>query len=169
MENREQKIGEACFSMTNKRALLSRIDTCMATTGETPWRSDGQEEEINLLRNHFKDDIRILSSIGQFSYILKIRADQYDVSLTLQLDRKSKGSDAAVHRFVFSYDRILSVETTRNHDHSAASHTGSNSPRSTTPSILQRNTAASPDGGIYLHAFAAVVQREQYSSAVTEH
>ena len=36
----------------------------------------------------YKDNIRILSSIGQFSYILKIRADQYDVSLTLQLDGK---------------------------------------------------------------------------------
>jgi hypothetical protein len=47
-----------------------------------------QEDEINALRDHFKDNIRILSSIGQFSYILKIRADQYDVSLTLQLDRE---------------------------------------------------------------------------------
>ena len=43
---------------------------------------------VPTLRNHFKDNIRILSSIGQFSYILKIRADQYDVSLTLQLDSK---------------------------------------------------------------------------------
>ncbi|CAF1126259.1 unnamed protein product [Rotaria magnacalcarata] len=59
---------------------------CMATTAENKSNSGGQEDEINLLRIHFKDNIRILSSIGQFSYILKIRADQYDVSLTLQLD-----------------------------------------------------------------------------------
>ena len=61
----------------------------MATTIENRPNSFEQEEEINLLRDHFKDHIRILSSIGQFSYILKIRADQYDVSLTLQLDSKS--------------------------------------------------------------------------------
>ena len=59
----------------------------MATTiEEQSTASTGQEEEINSLRDHFKDNIRILSSIGQFSYIVKIRADQYDVSLTLQLD-----------------------------------------------------------------------------------
>lgn len=61
----------------------------MATTNENP--SPGveiQEKEIEQLRNHFKDNIRILSSIGHFSYILKIRADQYDISLTLQLDRE---------------------------------------------------------------------------------
>ncbi|CAF0801875.1 unnamed protein product [Rotaria sordida] len=58
----------------------------MATKIENKSNSAGQEEEMNLLRDHFKDNIRILSSIGQFSYILKIRADQYDVSLTLQLD-----------------------------------------------------------------------------------
>lgn len=57
----------------------------MATIIESPLK---QEDEINSLREHFKDNIRILSSIGQFSYILKIRADQYDVSLTLQLDSK---------------------------------------------------------------------------------
>ena len=62
----------------------------MATTSENKSNSDGQEAEINSLREHFKDDIRILSSIGQFSYILKIRADQYDVSLTLQLDGKNE-------------------------------------------------------------------------------
>lgn len=59
----------------------------MATTiEEQSTANTGQEEEINSLRDHFKDNIRILSSIGQFSYIVKIRADQYDVSLTLQLD-----------------------------------------------------------------------------------
>ena len=57
----------------------------MATIIENPLK---QEDEINSLREHFKDNIRILSSIGQFSYILKIRADQYDVSLNLQLDSK---------------------------------------------------------------------------------
>jgi hypothetical protein len=62
----------------------------MATTSENKSSSGGQEEEINSLRDYFKDNIRILSSIGQFSYILKIRADPYDVSLTLQLDRKSR-------------------------------------------------------------------------------
>lgn len=60
----------------------------MATTIENSLISNGQEEEINTLREHFKDNIRILSSIGQFSYILKIRTDQYDVSITLQLDSK---------------------------------------------------------------------------------
>ena len=58
----------------------------MATTIEEQSIKIGQEQEINSLRDHFKDNIRILSSIGQFSYIVKIRADQYDVSLTLQLD-----------------------------------------------------------------------------------
>jgi len=67
-----------------------RINICMANTIEKKSTSIGQEEEINSLRDYFKDNIRILSSIGQFSYILKIRADQYDVSLTLQLDSKSK-------------------------------------------------------------------------------
>jgi uncharacterized protein (UPF0248 family) len=62
----------------------------MATAIENQLISIRQEEEINSLRDHFKDNIRILSSIGQFSYILKIRADQYDVSLTLQLDSKIK-------------------------------------------------------------------------------
>jgi hypothetical protein len=63
----------------------------MATTIENKSTSDEQEEEeINSLRDYFKDNIRILSSIGQFSYILKIRADQYDVSLTLQLDSKTR-------------------------------------------------------------------------------
>jgi 2'-5' RNA ligase/uncharacterized protein (UPF0248 family) len=47
---------------------------------------DDQQAEISSLRDYFKDNIRILSSIGQFSYILKIQAHQYDVSLTLQLD-----------------------------------------------------------------------------------
>ena len=49
---------------------------------------DDQQVEISSLRDYFKDNIRILSSIGQFSYILKIQAHQYDVSLTLQLDGK---------------------------------------------------------------------------------
>lgn len=65
----------------------------MATTNENP--SPGveiQEKEIEQLRNHFKDNIRILSSIGHFSYILKIRADQYDISLTLQLDQSYPSS-----------------------------------------------------------------------------
>ena len=65
----------------------------MATANETKLPCNSQQEEIEELREHFKDNIRILSSIGQFSYILKIRADQYDVSLTLQLDsnRSVKG------------------------------------------------------------------------------
>jgi hypothetical protein len=62
----------------------------MAATIENQSISTRQEEEINSLRDHFKDNIRILSSIGQFSYILKIRPDQYDVSLTLQLDSELK-------------------------------------------------------------------------------
>jgi len=60
----------------------------MAKPSENKSSQDGQEEEINSLRDHFKDNIRILSSIGQFSYILKIQTHQYDVSLTLQLDGK---------------------------------------------------------------------------------
>ncbi|CAF0975954.1 unnamed protein product [Rotaria sp. Silwood1] len=59
----------------------------MSTNSENTTSSDGQNEEISSLRDYFKDKIRILSSIGQFSYILKIRPDQYDVSLTLQLDQ----------------------------------------------------------------------------------
>ncbi|CAF1119202.1 unnamed protein product [Adineta ricciae] len=72
----------------------------MATTTDNKSISAGQEEEINSLRDYFKDNIRILSSIGQFSYILKIRADQYDVSLTLQLDSKfSNGIIRVTHSF----------------------------------------------------------------------
>ena len=62
----------------------------MAKLNETEPIQDGQQGEINLLRDHFKDNIRILSSIGQFSYILKIQVQPYDVSLTLQLDSKIK-------------------------------------------------------------------------------
>ncbi|CAF1172302.1 unnamed protein product [Adineta ricciae] len=58
----------------------------MANSNENISSSDKQQDEISSLRDYFKDKIRILSSIGQFSYILKVRADQYDVSLTLQLD-----------------------------------------------------------------------------------
>lgn len=76
------------ISLDINKLLTLEYSNCMATTTENHLNSGGQEEEINLLRNHFKDNIRILSSIGQFSYILKIRADQYDVSLTLQLDGK---------------------------------------------------------------------------------
>jgi hypothetical protein len=60
----------------------------MANTSENKSSSDDQQEEIKSLRDHFKDNIRILSSIGQFSYILKIQVHQYDISLTLQLDGK---------------------------------------------------------------------------------
>jgi len=60
----------------------------MANPSEIKSSQDGQQEEISSLRDHFKDNIRILSSIGQFSYILKIQVHQYDVSLTLQLDGK---------------------------------------------------------------------------------
>ena len=60
----------------------------MANLTENQSGSNDSQDEISSLRDYFKDNIRILSSIGQFSYILKIRADQYDVSLTLQLDRQ---------------------------------------------------------------------------------
>lgn len=65
-----------------------RTNNHMTSTTETANSCDNQQAEITSLRDHFKDKIRILSSIGQFSYILKIHPDQYDVSLTLQLDRK---------------------------------------------------------------------------------
>ena len=61
---------------------MATIDETQTTGVKIP------EAEIDELRQHFKEHIRILSSIGQFAYILKIRAEQYDVSLTLQLDRK---------------------------------------------------------------------------------
>ena len=76
------------YFFSKQKAFNLRILIYMATMIENQSIRKGQEEEINALREHFKDNIRILSSIGQFSYILKIRADQYDVSLTLQLDRK---------------------------------------------------------------------------------
>ncbi len=60
----------------------------MANPNENKPSQDDQQTEISSLRDYFKDNIRILSSIGQFSYILKIQAHQYDVSLTLQLDGK---------------------------------------------------------------------------------
>ncbi|CAF1086900.1 unnamed protein product [Didymodactylos carnosus] len=44
------------------------------------------EEEINCLRDHFKENIRVLENIGQLSYIIKICLDEYDASLTFQLD-----------------------------------------------------------------------------------
>lgn len=80
------------FSLsTSIEDLTLKINRFMATINETNSTSAGHDEhEINLLRDYFKDNIRILSSIGQFSYILKIRADQYDVSLTLQLDSKPR-------------------------------------------------------------------------------
>lgn len=60
----------------------------MANSNTKKSCQDDQQEEISSLREYFKENIRILSSIGQFSYILKIPAQQYDVSLTLQLDGK---------------------------------------------------------------------------------
>lgn len=60
----------------------------MTKNCESTTTNNEQDNEINVLRDYFKDKIRILSSIGQFSYILKIRSDQYDISLTLQLDCK---------------------------------------------------------------------------------
>ena len=53
----------------------SRMTT---NTHEDVINDDGQQQdEINSLRDHFKDNIRILSSIGEFSYILKIFDFQY--------------------------------------------------------------------------------------------
>jgi hypothetical protein len=72
---------------------------------------DDQQVEISSLRDYFKDNIRILSSIGQFSYILKIQAHQYDVSLTLQLDGKLRQTCAILFDLFFS-SSILSFETT---------------------------------------------------------
>ena len=60
----------------------------MADSNKKNSSQNDQQVEISSLREYFKDNIRILSSIGQFSYILKIPAQQYDVSLTLQLDGK---------------------------------------------------------------------------------
>lgn len=81
----------------------------MATIIESPLK---QEDEINSLREHFKDNIRILSSIGQFSYILKIRADQYDVSLTLQLDKSypNKTPEIMITAPRLTPDQILLVQ-----------------------------------------------------------
>ena len=58
----------------------------MTNTRENKSGNNDQQEEIDSLRDHFNNNIRILTSIGEFSYILKIRSDQYDVSLTVQLD-----------------------------------------------------------------------------------
>jgi hypothetical protein len=94
----------------------------MASVPENKAIGDRQQEEINALREHFKDNIRILSSIGQFSYILKIRADQFDVSLTLQLDRKTRTDmccfvlRSALHR------RIVSCQSTGDNHHSSSSY-----------------------------------------------
>ncbi|UJR28209.1 hypothetical protein I4U23_009459 [Adineta vaga] len=84
----------------------------MATTTDNKSTSAGQEEEINSLRDYFKDNIRILSSIGQFSYILKIRADQYDVSLTLQLDKSypMKAPEIIITAPRLTPDQILLVQ-----------------------------------------------------------
>lgn len=77
----------------------------MATASDQRATSAGQEEEVDSLRDYFKDNIRILSSIGQFSYILKIRADQYDVSLTLQLDSKRPPARLSrLHSFRFAFE-----------------------------------------------------------------
>jgi hypothetical protein len=82
----------------------------MANTSENKSNSDDQQEEIKSLRDHFKDNIRILSSIGQFSYILKIRTEQYDVSLTLQLD-SMHDEHMKIYVFIFTF-RIVSIKST---------------------------------------------------------
>jgi hypothetical protein len=82
----------------------------MANTSENKSNSDDQQEEIKSLRDHFKDNIRILSSIGQFSYILKIRTEQYDVSLTLQLD-SMHDKQMKIYVFIFTF-RIVSIKST---------------------------------------------------------
>ncbi|CAF2831399.1 unnamed protein product [Rotaria sp. Silwood2] len=89
-----------------------RIDNHMITTSENTTSSDGQHEEISSLRDHFKDKIRILSSIGQFSYILKIRPDQYDVSLTLQLDQfyPSKAPEIIITAPRLTPDQIILIQ-----------------------------------------------------------
>ena len=73
----------------------------MAAADESKPVVNGQEAEMGSLRAYFKDNIRILSAIGQFSYILKIRADQYDVSLTLQLDGKDEEPNALASLIYF--------------------------------------------------------------------
>ncbi|CAF4104867.1 unnamed protein product [Rotaria sordida] len=87
-------------------------DNHMITTSENTTSSDGQHEEISSLRDHFKDNIRILSSIGQFSYILKIRPDQYDVSLTLQLDQfyPSKAPEIIITAPRLTPDQIILIQ-----------------------------------------------------------
>ena len=80
-----------------------RSNNRMANTSENKSSSDDQQEEIKSLRDHFKDNIRILSSIGQFSYILKIRVEQYDVSLTLQLDGKYSNNKNKIFFFNISF------------------------------------------------------------------
>ncbi|CAF1133914.1 unnamed protein product [Rotaria magnacalcarata] len=89
-----------------------RTDDLMTTTNETKSMSDGQDEEITSLRDHFKDKIRILSSIGQFSYILKIRPDQYDISLTLQLDKDypSKPPEIIITAPRLAPDQIIVIQ-----------------------------------------------------------
>ncbi|CAF4003120.1 unnamed protein product [Adineta steineri] len=84
----------------------------MASPGENKTTSDSQQEEISALRDYFKDNIRILSSIGQFSYILKIRTDQYDVSLTLQLDESypSKAPEIIITAPRLTAEQVLLVQ-----------------------------------------------------------
>lgn len=99
----------ACFLYEDTSYF--RINNRMANSSENKSSSDGQQEEIGSLRDYFKENIRILSSIGQFSYILKIRADQYDVSLTLQLDGKyQKQTQLFRYLFAFKY-RLVSIQS----------------------------------------------------------
>ncbi|CAF1508939.1 unnamed protein product [Didymodactylos carnosus] len=57
-----------------------------STPALTTSTKDNNEKEIGCLRDYFKENIRVLENIGQFSYIIKIRLDEYDASLTFQLD-----------------------------------------------------------------------------------
>ena len=95
----------------------------MAKSNENPINQSSQQTEINSLRDYFKDNIRILSSIGQFSYILKIQVHQYDVSLTLQLDGMQRIEHFSIRKnsFIDVFFRILSIEITRNYSNCTTS------------------------------------------------
>ena len=136
----------------------------MASVPENKAVGDGQQEEINALREHFKDNIRILSSIGQFSYILKIRADPFDVSLTLQLDRKTRRDMCYIVLHSFPHHRIVSRQSTGNNYHCSSSYSWPNSSGSTSSSIIQRNVTEPTYGLTHLCSSPQMVRREQHSN-----
>ena len=130
----------------------------MAESSEMKSNQDAQQTEINSLSGYFKDNIRILSSIGQFSYILKIPAQQYGVSLTLQLDGKYQKERTFCS---FDYFYIVGSYPSKPPEIIITAPRlipGQNNSRSTITSILRRNIMQSTNDFINLFSSSSMVR-----------